>query len=369
MKRIAVILVALLLIAGLKAQQYEIYPTPHRQELAGATASITKTVTLVAEPGIDQATIQRATQVLAEHQIAAVTATKASTSQTTLLLGVAGSKGVADKQATRLKLDRSVFGLPKYDRHLLSLSAGKKGVAQVLILGENTDATFMGLASLEQMLDRGTYNLPCVSIYDYADIKDRGIIEGYYGVPYSAEVTKDLFRFMARYKMNCYMYGAKSDPYHSRFWGEPYPTDITDEQLRIGFLTQDMLRDITSMAHATKVNFIWAIHPGTAFVNAEQTDVVPQIMKKLESMYELGVRQFGVFVDDVGVPSDAPTLQLGAARLTQLQKAIDARWNQSGFAPADTVKPLHYVPQLYAYSWVPRMQARAFFDALLQDAA
>ena len=364
MKRLVILIVGLCLTLGLKAQQYEIYPTPQRQAILTGTADFTPRVCIVAEAGIDAATIDRAKQILSEHQLTPVVTTRPATGQSYVMLGLNGSKGVADKQATRIRLDRSVFSQKKYDRHVLSLTADNRGVADVVILGENTDAVFMGLASLEQILDNGSKNLRCVHIYDYADVRTRGIIEGYYGVPYTAEVTKDLFRFMARYKMNCYMYGAKSDPYHSRFWSEPYPTQITDEQLRIGYLTQDMLRDITNVAHATKVNFIWAIHPGTAFVNAERTDVIPQIMKKLESMYGLGVRQFGVFVDDVGVPSDAPTLKLGADRLAELQHSIDSRWNKSGTAPADTVKPLHYVPQLYAYSWVSRQQGRTFFEAL-----
>lgn len=32
--------------------------------------------------------------------------------------------------------------------------------------------------------------------------------------------------------------------------------------------------------------------------------------------------------------------------------------------PADTVKPLHYVPQLYAYSWVSEAKAKKFFQSL-----
>ena len=364
MKRFAIFLYGLCLAVGLQAQMYEIYPTPHRQAVMSGKAHFSTSVAIVAEAGIDAATVDRAKQVLSEHGLTPVVSSKPLDNQSALILGVAGSKGVADRQADRMKLDRSVFRLDKFDRHILTLSADKNGVAQVLVLGENTDATFMGLASLEQILDCGTNDLRCVQLHDYADVHTRGIIEGYYGVPYSAEVTKDLFRFMARYKLNTYMYGAKSDPYHSRFWSDPYPTTITQEQLRIGYLTQDMLRDITRVAHATKVNFIWAIHPGTAFVNAERTDVIPQIMNKLESMYGLGVRQFGVFVDDVGVPSDAPTLKLGADRLSELQHAIDARWNKAGSAPADTVKPLHYVPQLYAYSWVSRQQGRTFFEAL-----
>ena len=251
----------------------------------------------------------------------------------------------------------------KYDKHILSLSS-KKSYAQVLILGENTDAVFCGLASLEQILDWGKDDFPCVTIYDWADIQHRGVIEGYYGIPYSAAVTKDLFRFMARYKLNTYMYGAKSDPYHSKYWSDPYPTNITSEQEHIGYLTQDMMKDITTVAKECKVDFIWAIHPGKAFADPNNKNIIAQIMKKFESMYALGVRQFGVFVDDVGVPSDTAILNLCANNLTHLQAAIDARWNKQGTAAEDTVKPLNYVPQLYAYAWVSENKAKEFFKSL-----
>ena len=87
-------------------------------------------------------------------------------------------------------------------------------------------------------------------------------------------------------------------------------------------------------------------------------------MEKFEAMHGLGVRQFGVFVDDVGVPYDEPTLKLNAKRLTDLQNAIDKKWNFSGAVPADTVKPLHFVPQLYAYGWTKAEGRKNFFSAL-----
>ena len=351
------------------AQPYTIYPVPHEQQLGQGTATIGTTVNVVAETGIDKATVDRALQILTEHGLKAVSSSKPQAGSANLLLGINGSQQVADKQAQRLKLCRKVFALNKFDRHILNISADKKGQAQILVLGETTDATFCGLASLEQILEQAPHNnnitrVRETTLFDYADVRDRGIIEGYYGVPYTAEVTKDLFRFMARYKMNTYMYGAKSDPYHSKLWADPYPTAITDEQLHIGYLTQEMLKDITDVGRATKVNFIWAIHPGQAFTDPDNGTVLDRIMHKFQDMHRLGVRQFGVFVDDVGVPSDERLLRLGAERLTELQQRIDSRWNNAAAAPTDTVKPLHYVPQLYAFSWVSRDAGRRFFESL-----
>lgn len=343
---------------------YEIFPVPQSQKLLDKKASLTSEVNIVIEPGIDKATVDRAIAILKEKGVTSKISNKIIDSKTNLLLGIQGSGSTVDNKANEMGLNLEVFTLPKYDRHIVSLNSNDSNVAQLLVLGENTDAVFYGLASIEQMLNNGTADLECVTIYDYADQGSRGVIEGYYGVPYTADVTKDLFRFMARHKMNTYMYGAKSDPYHTRYWDEPYPTTITPEQQRIGFLTRDMLRDIVDEAHASKVNFIWAIHPGNAFIDENATDVNERIMKKFQDMYDLGVRQFGVFVDDVGVPYDSTTQLRGADRLTQLQQMIDERWNKNAKNPADTVKPLQYVPQLYAYSWTTPDKAQGFFESL-----
>ena len=343
---------------------YDIWPVPQQQVVEDGTVPTTAEATLIVGRGCDVYTVNRAKSVLSEHGITPVVGKKAVDGRMTVVLGINGSGDAADKAAASFHLDRSVFAQPKYDRHAIAVVGGKGGKAEVVILGEHTDAVFCGLASLEQMLDADKDQLRKVRIYDYADTQYRGVIEGYYGVPYSKEVTEDLFRFMARYKMNTYMYGAKSDPYHSRYWDKPYPTTITAKERELGYLSQDMLRSMTDVAHQCKVNFIWAIHPGQAFTDPEKTDVLDRIMAKFADMHRLGVRQFGVFVDDVGVPDDAASLKLGADRLTRLQQLIDEKWNTRRALPADTVKPLHYVPQLYAYSWVDEAKAKTFFQSL-----
>ena len=349
---------------GLPEQHaYTIYPTPHEQIMRPGKASFTQTVSVIAEEGIDSYTRERLTQILLEHGMTAEFRGKAVGGQSAIYLGINGSGAEADRKARQFGIKREVFNQPKYDRHTLSLKSSG-GKAQLIIIGEHTDAVFYGLATFEQMLDRGTQDLPCVTFYDYADVKQRGVIEGYYGVPYSQEVTADLFRFMARYKLNTYMYGAKSDPYHSQYWDQAYPETITDEQKRFGMMTQDMMRQLCETAHQCKVNFIWSIHPGSSFMKSSDTDVLDRIISKFEQMYELGVRGFGVFVDDVGVPYDEPRQTLCASRLTSLQEQIDAKWNQPGAKPEDMVEPLQYVPQLYAFSWAKKDMARQFWQSL-----
>ncbi len=365
LKNLRKIFVACFLAMGMSAfaqDFYNIYPVPHKMEWLSSGCFFTKNVSVIIEKGIDAPTKARLTQVLGEHGLTPTFVKKPQKGCAAIYLGVNGSKGAADKLAKKIGLKRDVFSTPKYDRHIVSLTSNNR-LARLIILGENTNATFFGLATLEQMLDKGYGDLGCVNIYDYADIKDRGVIEGYYGMPYSVPVTKDLLRFMMRHKMNSYMYGAKSDAYHSQYWDKPYPSTLTDEQKSMGCFTAENMQDICKVSAETKVNFIWAIHPGQAFTG-ENDNVIDRIMGKFELMHKLGVRQFAVFVDDVGVPTDAPTLALNAKRLTDLQNAMDKKWNFKGAVPADTLKPLHFVPQLYAYGWEKPETRTNFYKAL-----
>ena len=344
------------------ARVYDIYPQPQQEQAGQGVVSFTPSVTVVCDATVDAATKARAQQILQEAKLEVVFADAPRQGHSTLYLGVAGSNGVTDRYAQSLQLKRDVLQRKgKYDRHIVFLH-NQGGQAEVVILGEHSDATFYGLASLEQILERGTQQLPAVTLFDYADQQSRGLVEGYYGYPYSLSVKKSLMRFMMRLKMNTYMYGAKSDLYHSAKWEEPYPKTLTKTDIEYGRMSQDMVKDLSKTSQATKVNFIWAIHPGNDFVG--QPNVVTRIMKKFSSMYDLGVRQFAIFVDDVDVPTSEADCKTNAEHLTAVQKAIDAKWNKAGSAPEARVRPLHFVPQVYTLSWVGEADRKRFFKAL-----
>ena len=61
-------------------------------------------------------------------------------------------------------------------------------------------------------------------VADWPDLKYRGVVEGFYGTPWSHEVRLSLIDFYGMYKMNYYVYGPKDDPYHSSpNWRQNYP--------------------------------------------------------------------------------------------------------------------------------------------------
>lgn len=132
--------------------------------------------------------------------------------------------------------------------------------------------------------------LPQGTVIDWPDLPFRGAVEGYYGMPWSFEARKSQFAFYGRNKMNMYIYAPKDDPYHH---GDgcylPYPEEKAEE-----------IRKLVQAANENHVRFVWAIHPANT-VNWKANDGRAQLdglCHKLEMMYELGVRNFGVFVDD-----------------------------------------------------------------------
>ena len=132
--------------------------------------------------------------------------------------------------------------------------------------------------------------LPMGILVDWPDLPWRGVVEGYYGAPWSFEARCSIFRFMGRNKMNLYIYAPKDDPYHhGKGCYEPYPP-----------LKAAELRDLVSYARQNHVRFVWAIHPANTVRWAQNggKEQLEGLCHKLRQLYDLGVRDFGVLVDD-----------------------------------------------------------------------
>src|SRR5699024_3739010 len=111
-------------------------------------------------------------------------------------------------------------------------------------------------------------------------------------IPWTYNNRKSLMRFGGRIKMNTYIYAPKDDPYHSALWRELYPKKELAK-----------LAELVDVGHATKVQFVWAIHPGFNMIDWSKYDKeLATLIDKLEQLYSIGVRQFGLFMDDINLP-------------------------------------------------------------------
>lgn len=165
---------------------------------------------------------------------------------------------------------------------------------EVIIAGNDGNGTFYGVQTFLQIASQP--EVMQVEVTDYPDVIDRGVVEGFYGNPWSTTDRKRQFEFYGENKMNVYIYGPKDDPYHRAKWREPYPE-----------AEAAVIKELVQSAHENKVQFVWALHPGNDIKWTEEDR--KNVVNKLELMYAMGVRAFSLFFDDIGGEGTDPTRQ------------------------------------------------------------
>jgi len=128
-----------------------------------------------------------------------------------------------------------------------------------------------------------------------------GVVEGFYGPVYSVEARRMLFEFVARAGMNTWMYAPKLDPFHREEWREPYPAA---ELAHFG--------ELASLGAEIGVRFVFALSPGLTYDPAAGD--LEHLQTKLDSLLDVGVRDFCVLFDDV----------IGATHALDPQVQVDA---------------------------------------------
>lgn len=198
---------------------------------------------------------------------------------------------------------------------------------RITIAGSDERGTYYGVQTLAQLLTLD--KLPLTEVTDYPDIPYRGVVEGFYGTPWSQEDRMRQLDFYGRNKMNVYLYGPKDDPYHSTpNWRKPYPPQEAAQ-----------LRLLVDKARENNVIFYWAVHPGQDIRWNEEDRSL--LLQKFESMYQLGVRGFAVFFDDISGEGTK------ASKQAELLNYIDDRFVKV----KKDVAPLVMCPTEYNKSW------------------
>jgi hyaluronoglucosaminidase len=239
-----------------------------------------------------------------------------------------------DKGGTKLTIDFGKKLAAKQGVKAVSgayvLSITPKG--GVVITGYDERGAFYGLQTLRQLLERnpaGEGKLPIIDINDYPDLPNRGVVEGFYGNPWSHEVRLALIDFYGKHKMNSYLYGPKDDPYHScPNWRQPYPAKEAEN-----------IKQLVDRCNRNRVDFVWAIHPGQDIKWNEED--YNNLVNKFNMMYDLGVRHFAIFFDDISGEGTNPLRQTEL-----LNRLTDDFVNAKG-----DVSPLTICPTDYSQMW------------------
>ncbi len=114
-----------------------------------------------------------------------------------------------------------------------------------------------------------------------------GVIEGFYGQPWSQAERLELFDRMSGWGLNTYFYAPKDDLKHRAIWREPY----SESELNIlGALIQGCRQH--------KIHFIYGLSPGLDIRYGKDADL-ELVRKKFEQMLALGCRDFSLLFDDL----------------------------------------------------------------------
>lgn len=114
-----------------------------------------------------------------------------------------------------------------------------------------------------------------------------GVIEGFYGTPWTDAERLDLLGRAPGWGFNTYLYGPKDDLHHRALWRQPYPDPAA----------ADLARFIRSCSEKG-IRFIYALGPGLDIRYAERADL-EAILRRFDQLIGLGCRDFCLLFDDI----------------------------------------------------------------------
>jgi protein O-GlcNAcase/histone acetyltransferase len=143
-----------------------------------------------------------------------------------------------------------------------------------------------------------------------------GVIEGFYGPPWSQAERTELLEWMTAWKLNTYLYAPKDDLKHRAAWQEAYaPAEA------------EALGTLIRACGARGVRFIYGLSPGLD-IRYSQPDELQRILARFEQLLALGCDHFALLFDDIPErmhPEDWQRWGSFAAAQCQLTNAAHGR--------------------------------------------
>ncbi|WP_125706655.1 beta-N-acetylglucosaminidase domain-containing protein [Lacticaseibacillus daqingensis] len=282
-------------------------------------AATTSTVTIGAQ-------VDAATADLANQAVAAVQANAATFDQ--IFIGTAADTAVSDAVAA---LHGAAVTTLNDEGYLIK--AGMLGDQSVLtIQGKDATGLFYALNQVIASAEAKT-DLSTVADYESPEMRVRGVIEGFYGTPWTDQARKDLFDFMAAHRMNTYIYSAKDDSYLRDDWKALYPADKLAE-----------IQDLVTAAKNDHIAFVFALSPGNDITYSSAADLATTIAK-FDQLRAVGVTQFYIALDDIPTTmtaADASHFSSLAAAQADYLNRLEKTYIEANGLPALWMVPTEY---------------------------
>lgn len=138
----------------------------------------------------------------------------------------------------------------------------------------------------------------------------RGVIEGFYGPPWTRAQRLDMLAFMGRHGYNVFFYAPKDDPLHRARWREFYSRE---EMARFAEMAK------TASTHGLQIAY--GIGPGLSLRYSDPAEV-DTLIERYEQLATVGLRMFGLFFDDIPEKLQAPEDQERFESLASAQSHV-----------------------------------------------
>jgi hyaluronoglucosaminidase len=263
----------------------QVSPTPQDIRRGGPDIVVGSRAELVAAGSTDSAALGLLDRTLREHGVRDIDVRDNASGQAPLTIHL----GPADRPDVATALGSTPVP-QRLEGSALAVTSRRGSLSGTVALGGVDPAgQYYAVQTLRQLFVGGPYRwrIAGVMISDYPAMPLRGTIEGFYGSPWTHQERLDQLVFYGAIKANTYIYAPKDDPYHRDRWREPYPQDKLDQL--------DELVDVAASHH---VRFTYALSPGTSICYSSEPDRVA-LTRKLQAMYDLGVRAFSIPLDDI----------------------------------------------------------------------
>jgi hypothetical protein len=114
-----------------------------------------------------------------------------------------------------------------------------------------------------------------------------GVIEGFYGPPWTQAERLELFDWMARWGLNTYFYAPKDDLNQRAIWRELYSAAAAEA-----------LGQLIQACQQRHLRFVYALSPGLDIRYSDPAELV-HLQRRFEQMLALGCQNFSLLFDDI----------------------------------------------------------------------
>ncbi|MFD3423984.1 beta-N-acetylglucosaminidase domain-containing protein [Streptomyces decoyicus] len=311
-------------------------PTPRSVQSRSDLVTITPSVTVVAGPDADAPALAVVEKSLkdagADRVVRAERASAQGQGQLTVYVDGAGAA-----QALKGLGARGSEGLPA-EGYALAVGEGR-----IALSGKDATGTYYAAQSLRQLLphrERPGAQVRGTAVRDWPATPLRGVIEGFYGTPWSHEARLDQLDFYGEHKMNIYVYSPKDDAYLREKWRDPYPAERLAQ-----------IKELVDRARERHVEFTYALSPGLSVCYSSDADL-KALTAKFQTLWDIGVRTFAVPLDDISYTdwncaADKDAFGTGGGAAGMAQAHLLNRVNQEFIAEHPGAEPLQMVPTEY----------------------